>query len=163
MLNNTTWWNKFLRNKAFFTGWCLFLFSLFLFYLVANFEAPASEYRVISPSFFPYVLTSLLAGLSFLLILEGWRTPPGMILSIEFRNPDTYRTLVLLLILVIFSIFLTSVGFIIDAFLFMLSVQILLGERKISRVLAMALVVSCGLYFVFAKFFYVPLPAGSWF
>lgn len=152
----------FLRNKAFFTGWCLLLISLILFLLIADFEEPSSEYRVISPSFFPYVLTTILAGLSLLLLGEGWRKPPGSILSIEFRNPDTYRTLALLFILITFSIFLTSLGFVIDAFLFMVAVQILLGERQVIRVLAMALAVSCGLYFVFAKLFYIPLPPIPW-
>lgn len=152
----------FLRNKAFFTGWCLLLISFILYLLIANFEEPASEYRVISPSFFPFVLTTILAGLSLLLLREGWQKPSGAILSIDFKNPDTYRTLALLFILIIFSIFLTSLGFVIDAFLFMVAVQILLGERQVIRVLAMALAVSFGLYFMFAKLFYIPLPPIPW-
>jgi putative tricarboxylic transport membrane protein len=151
-----------IRNKAFFTGGCLFLFSLYLFYLIVNFESPSTEYRVISPSFFPYVLTGILSGLSLLLMWEGWRSPPGRILSIDFRNPDTYRTLVLLFILVVFSVLLTTIGFILDAFLFMVAVQFLLGERSFLRILLMALIISFGLYFIFAKLFYVPLPSGFW-
>ena len=162
MTDDTAPREKKLHNKSFFTGGCLFLFSLYLFYLIANFESPSTEYRVISPAFFPFVLTGILTGLSLLLIWEGWRTPPGKILSIDFKNPDTYRTFVLLLILVVFSVFLTSIGFILDAFLFMIAVQVLLGERRFFRVLFMAVIVSFGLYFIFAKLFYVPLPAGFW-
>lgn len=152
----------FFKNKALFTGWCIFFFSLILYYLIANFQESASEYRTISPSFFPYTLTVMLTVLGLLLIREGWRTLPGPVLSINFRSRDTYRTIALLLILGIFSMVLTRIGFIIDSLLFMISVQVLLGERKIVRVIGMALVISFGLYFLFAKLFYVSLPVGSW-
>ena len=153
---------KVLKNKAFFSGCCLLVFSACLYYLVARFPDTAAEYRTISPSFFPYVLSTILAVLSVFLMIEGWRAPVGPILSIRFDNKDTYRTGALLLILVVFSSLLTTLGFIIDAFLFMFLIQLVLGERRFIVLAIVSLVVSLGMYFIFAGLFKVPLPMGIW-
>ena len=153
---------KALKNKAFFSGCCLLIFSACLYYLIARFPDTAAEYRTISPSFFPYVLATILAVLSVFLMIEGWREPVGPILSIRFDNKDTYRTGALLLILVVFSALLTIIGFIIDAFLFMFLIQLVLGERRFIVLTIVSLVVSLGMYTVFATLFKVPLPMGIW-
>lgn len=153
---------RLLRNKAFFSGCSLLVFSACLYYLVARFPDTAAEYRTISPSFFPYVLATILATLSVLLMIEGWRAPAGPILSIRFDSKDSYRTGALLFILVVFSSLLTTLGFIIDAFLFMLLIQLILGERRLIVLAIVSLVVSLGMYFIFATLFKVPLPMGIW-
>jgi putative tricarboxylic transport membrane protein len=153
---------KAIKNKAFFSGCCLLVFSACIYCLIARFPDTAAEYRTISPSFFPYVLATILAVLSFLLMIEGWHAPAGPILSIRFDNKNTYRTGALLLILVAFSSLLTTLGFIIDAFLFMFSIQLILGERRFIVLAVVSLAVSLGMYFVFATLFKVPLPMGIW-
>jgi len=153
---------KIIKNKALFSGCCLLAFSAYLYYLISQFPDTAAEYRTISPSFFPYVLATVLAALSLLLIVEGWRAPVGSILSLDLNQKETYRTGALLLILIIFSFLLTTLGFIVDAFLFMVSIQLLLGERRFVVLIPVALAVSLGMYFIFATLFKVPLPMGVW-
>lgn len=154
--------NRSLRNKAFFFGCCLLLFSAYLFFLISRFPDTAAEYRTISPTFFPYLLTGVLAGLSLLLMVEGLRTPAGAILSIRLGSREARRTGMLLLILTVFALSLTTLGFVLDAFLFMVAVQLLLGERRFLVLALAALGVSFGMYFVFATLFMVPLPTGVW-
>ena len=151
-----------MKNKALFSGCCLLVFSVWVYYLITRFPDTAAEYRTISPSFFPYVLATVLATLSLLLIIEGWRSPPGPILSIRLNNKESYRTGALLFILVVFSSLLTIVGFVIDAFLFMIAIQLLLGEKRPVVLTIVALVVSLSMYFIFATLFKVPLPLGVW-
>lgn len=95
-------------------------------------------------------------------MVEGWRAPAGPILSIRFDNKDTYRTGALLLILVVFSSLLTTLGFVVDAFLFMFSIQLILGERRFIVLVVVSLAVSLGMYLIFATLFKVPLPMGIW-
>ena len=153
---------RVIKNKPFFSGCCLLVFSAFLYYLIARFPDTAAEYRTISPSFFPYVLATILSGLSILLMIEGWRSPAGPIFSIRFDNKDTHRTAALLFILVVFSALLTTLGFIVDAFFFMFLIQLILGERRFLVLVIVSLVVSFGMYFLFATLFKVPLPMGIW-
>ena len=151
---------RFFRNKAFFSGCFFLLCSAYIFYLISQFPDTAAEYRTISPSFFPYVLSTVLAGLSILLMIEGSRKPAGSILSIRLNSKDTYRTGALLFILTIFASLLTTLGFVLDAFLFMVLVQFLLGERRWIVLIIVALLVSFGMYLIFATLFKVPLPLG---
>jgi putative tricarboxylic transport membrane protein len=153
---------KLLRNKPFFSGCFFLLCSGYIFYLISRFPDTATEYRTISPTFFPYVLSTILGVLSIFLMLEGRRKPVGSILSIRLNSIETYRTLALLFVLMIFSSLLTTLGFILDAFLFMVSVQLLLGERRWSVLIIVSLLVSFGMYFIFATLFKVPLPLGVW-
>ena len=154
--------NRFPKNKAFFFGCCLLLFSAYLFFLISRFPDTAAEYRTIAPTFFPYLLAGVLTGLSFLLMIEGLRAPVGAILSIRLGSREVRRTGILLLILAVFALLLTTLGFVLDAFLFMVAVQLLLGERRSLVLVLAALAVSFGMYVVFASLFKVPLPGGIW-
>ena len=120
-----------MRNKSTFLGICMLSFSMLLFYLISQFPDTADEYRTISPTFFPYMLSAILAGLSVLLIMEGFRSDPKPVFSIQFRDSAAYRTGMLLIILIVFASVLTTLGFALASLLFMLSVQLLLGERKL--------------------------------
>ncbi len=152
-----------IRNKSSFLGSCMLLFSVLLFFLIARFPDTANEYRTISPTFFPYMLSAILAGLSMLLILEGRRTAPGPVFSIRFNSRPTYRTGLLLLVLVIFALTLTHLGFATASMLFMLTAQLLLGERKFMPLVLFTLAIPWAMYFVFGKLFKIPLPMGPWF
>jgi putative tricarboxylic transport membrane protein len=152
-----------IRNKSSFLGTCMLLFSVLLFFLVAQFPDTANEYRTISPAFFPYMLSAIMMGLSLLLILESRRSAPASLFSIRFDSQAAYRTGLLLLILVIFALMLTTLGFALGSMLFMLAAQLLLGERKFLPLILFTLAVPWAMYFVFGKLFKIPLPTGPWF
>lgn len=152
-----------IKNKSSFLGVCMLLFSLLLFFLIARFPDTASEYRTIAPTFFPYMLSAILAGLSVLLIVEGRRSSPGPIFSIEFNSRAAYRTGLLLLAVIIFALTLTLLGFTLASMLFMLAAQLLLGQRKMTPLVLYTLAIPWGMYFVFAGLFKIPLPTAPWF
>jgi putative tricarboxylic transport membrane protein len=152
-----------MRNKSSFLGTCMLLFSLVLFFLIIRFPNTATQYRTVAPTFFPYLLSAILAGLSLLLIGEGRRSAPGPLFSIEFNSRAAYRTGLLLLILIIFALTLTTLGFTLAAMLFMLAGQLLLGERKMMPLVLYTLAVPWGMYLVFAGLFKIPLPMSPWF
>ena len=78
--------------------------------------------------------------------------------ALEFLKGKMFRGMV---IIVIASLILESVGFIVTAFLLLVSYGLLLGEKKIVRLVIVCLVVTFLLYIIFSVLLSVNLPRGT--
>jgi putative tricarboxylic transport membrane protein len=115
------------------------------------------------PSLFPRVLASLFILFGLMVILNGWRaarseTPPreeGVTgLKLNYFNP------VLVVILIVAFIFLTpKLGFLITGTAILAILMMKLQVRSLKS-LVISVVLSCFVYFMFAKILRVPLPIG---
>ncbi len=111
------------------------------------------------PSFFPFVIISIVAVLSVALLVKGVITArtsdPAITGSVTARQP--------LLMLVAFGVFLAIlpwVGFLIASVLFFAILMMLYGSRSPVKIALWSLALPSLLYVVFTEAFQVILPAG---
>jgi len=149
-----------LRNKETFLGALLLVFSGLFLLGVAAFPDTASRYRSISPSFFPNLLGTALAVLSLFLVVEGIRKKPSPIFNLQTSKRNMIRAGLLLGGLIVFMVLFRILGFALMAFVFAAVSQVILGERRILKMLIVAFAVTAVLYILFVVLLRVPFPAG---
>jgi putative tricarboxylic transport membrane protein len=148
------------RNKETLLGSAMLIAAVVYLVAVARFPDTAARYRAIAPSFLPNLLGIVLVILSGLLIVQGIRAPKAAILEIETSKANGIRTVALLGLFILFVRSFRFVGFAPSSFLFVTALQFLLGERRIIRVLLLAVAITGVLYLIFVVLLRVPLPRG---
>lgn len=111
------------------------------------------------PSFFPFVIITLVAGLSGALLVKGVAalksTEQAVITSSSARLP--------LLMLGAFALFLAILpwaGFLIASVLFFAILMLLYGSRSPVKIVLWSVALPTALYVIFTEVFQVILPAG---
>jgi hypothetical protein len=130
---------------------------------VYKFPHVSVKYRASNPSFFPNLLGTVLAVLSVLLAIEGVRSKPAPLIDLQASKGNVIRAGALLGSLVLFVVFFRILGFAIMAFLFTAGLQLILGEKRVIRLLLVAFAVSAVLYLVFVVLLRVSFPVGIFF
>lgn len=149
-----------LRNQETLLGATLLVLAILVFVGVVNFKNTAENYRALPPSFFPNILVGVMVVLSLALLVRGWRNAPSPIFKQSVKRSNVLRVVGLMALLVVFIVLLQYVGFAISSFLFVLSLQLVLGERRPVRLFALAISVTLVMYVVFVLLLRVPLPRG---
>jgi len=149
-----------LRNRETLLGVILIVFAGVFLMGVSNFPDTAARYRSIAPSFFPNLLGVALAILGGLLLLEGIRSKPAIILEIEASHGNVLRAAGLLALLVAYIALFRLLGFALMSGLFVLGLQLLLGAKNVVKAAILAVAVTAALYIVFVTLLRVPLPHG---
>ena len=108
------------------------------------------------PSLFPRVVAVPLAVFSLFLVV---RPDPG---PVWFRWPSVLRQAGALAVLLIYPMAIKPLGFPASTFLAVLPLSLILGGTWLQATLS-ALGISVSLYFIFDRFFGLPLPAGPFF
>lgn len=148
------------RNKETLLGSVLLIAAFVYLVAVARFPDTAARYRSIAPSFLPNLLGIALAILSGFLLVQGIRAPKAAILEIETTKANGIRTLALLVLFIVFVRSFRFIGFAPGSFLFVTALQFLLGERRIVRIVLLAVAITGTLYLIFVVLLHVPLPRG---
>ncbi|MGM0432929.1 MAG: tripartite tricarboxylate transporter TctB family protein [Spirochaetota bacterium] len=147
-----------IRNKETLLGTILLILSIAVLIAIANFKDTAEGYRAIAPSFFPNLISIVMVVLSLALISEGWRKPPSLIFAPVTDKTNVLRAFALLGLIIGLVLVWEYIGFILSSLLFVLLVQVLLGEKRKVRIILVAVAVTAALYIVFVLLLRVPLP-----
>lgn len=111
------------------------------------------------PSFFPYVIVSLVALLSVSLLIKGLRglqnTEGAAAVSVGSR-----LTALTLFSFVIFLLLLEPLGFLTAAIPFFAILMLLFGSRSVLSIVVWSIVIPVTLYLIFTEAFQILLPAG---
>jgi hypothetical protein len=150
------------RNGLTFIGTIIVLFSLWVLWMVWNFEDMGVDHRGISPAFFPYMLGTILLVLSLVLVQRGIKKEPEPVFCFSLNCVAFYRMVFVFGIVLAFSLVMKYTGFVPAAIVFIAIVQYSLGERKKWFIAVNSVIVPIIMYIIFAMLFRVPLPTPFW-
>ncbi|MDO4546719.1 MAG: tripartite tricarboxylate transporter TctB family protein [Clostridia bacterium] len=151
----------------------ILLFLFFVYTLCFNvLEAPVPD-RVqrnpfaLQPNVWPSVILVLLmicVAINIYKIISKNKGKPEFTLKAFGASISSFlksRLFIGIAIVVILSFLLESLGFMVSCFLFLISYGILLGERKIWRLVLICLIITLVLYICFGVLLAVNLPRGT--
>lgn len=136
-------------------GVCLLIFGSVLYYLSTNLKVPESGGWMINIAVFPKWLGGIIVLLSIGMIIQSRWSPSRPIVL----NPKL-RSWVLVTSLVIYILLLPLLGYFAGSILWITVLGLISQERRISAIIATALIVTFLGYIIFWKILYVPLPVG---
>ena len=141
-----------MKDSDVFAGLFLVLFSLIGFIWAA--QLPHTEATGVSAAFFPNILFIVLLFCGCGLIYQGWRR--------EYKRPfPTFHwreLLPIVAVLLAYGFLLEYLGFIIVTLCFMVISMWLFGERKPILLIAVPLLSTFGVYYLFSKVFMIVFP-----
>lgn len=151
---------KFL-NKDIVAGIVLILFSLWVIVEAQEFAAAAKRFRGISPALFPTMLAVAIILLACVMIVRGLRKGRNWEFTFDFRHPNSFIALGLVVATALYGLTLEFLGFLLATTLYAL---IFIVWMKGAKPL-WALIISCVsvgiIYFVFHTLMFVPFPEGE--
>lgn len=169
-----------------------FLFAVGLVYFIMSFSIKLTYIdQIVGSRLFPQICGTVFMGLSLWLAVTGvirlWQSrsneemghraeldgeeTSGRLGDGECKTHMVSPAVKTLLVLVSFAVFcwlLDKIGFVMDAFLYLFSQMLLIAGRKLSVkdivvYLALSMVLSAGIYYLFDKGFSLMLPKAGWF
>ena len=143
-------------------GLVIFLFSLVMtFWLIPRFVSDyATGEQGLSPRFFPYLVSFMMALLSSILIFKAVHSPANKLKEKKNRSIDC-STVICVGILLAYQQVINIIGFIPASFLALISLMILYGFRNWITIGSFSAALIIVLSFFFEKVAQVPLPRGS--
>jgi putative tricarboxylic transport membrane protein len=115
------------------------------------------------PGFFPFWLGVVLSPFSMALLIETFRKKGGRTLNEPRRLPERqvlYRVGLITLLTAGFALLMTSLGFVLSAFLFVSGLLFFLERVPAVRSVITGLVMSACVYLIFEYWMEIGLPAG---
>lgn len=144
-------------------GVLLLLFCLY--YTLLTNQLPGREIPgMIGVAFMPRLLTTLLASLALLLVIQGlrrWWTRPGM--SLPQDPASLLRPALALLTLLAYPVAMAYGGFLITTPIFFGTFMAIAGGRGVRWILLVSLLATVTVYVSFHYLFQVPLPKATLF
>jgi putative tricarboxylic transport membrane protein len=117
------------------------------------------------PGFFPFWLGVVLSLFSIALLIETFRKKGGKNLNEPSRLPGRqalYRVGEITLLTAGFALLMTSLGFVLSAFLFVSGLLFFMERVPVVRSLITGLIMSACVYLIFEYWMEIGLPAGFW-
>jgi len=144
---------------------CLIIIASSVFFYVQTFSFPSiAGYEEMGPEFWPRLTLTGIVILALIImigsILERRRGTSPKVESKEKKN--TARAVVCAGILFFFIISISYIGFLLSAFLSMMVLAYVLGERNKLLLLFFSFVMVGMIYLSFGKLLFVPMPRGVW-
>lgn len=116
------------------------------------------------PGFFPFWLSVLFGGLSLALLVFSGRIAALHDSAGGQERPESGRVYLfvgaMIAAIALVGVFIEALGYCLTMLLFCIATLLLLGERRWFVILVVAALGSFGVYFVFARYLGVVLPAG---
>ena len=144
------------------------VFTFFTHVLEANIpKAYMKNPSNLMPDVWPKVIIGLLVvclAINIVKIIRKNKGNPEFNFKSFFNNSVTFfksRTFLGIVILAVASLILETLGFVVTAFLLLVSYGFLLGERKIVRLLIVSAVLALLLHIIFSGLLDVTLPRGT--
>lgn len=126
-------------------------------------SAPANIKNIIlSPTFWPYVLTALLGMVSFALVITAWRSKESNITTVESEPKAWFRLLALAVIMLLTMFALPRLGMVLTTVILFAATAFLFKTRHPVIALVCALVFPFVLYLFFAHVAGVAIPQGNY-
>jgi putative tricarboxylic transport membrane protein len=151
---------KFL-NKDIVAGIALILFSIFVIRAAREFAAAAARFRGISPALFPTILAVGIILLACIMIVRGLRRGRNWEFTFNFRHPNSFIALGLVVATAIYGLTLEFLGFLLATTLYTLIFIIWMKGAKPFQALIISCVAIGAIYFVFHTLMFVPFPQGE--
>ena len=117
------------------------------------------------PGFFPFWLGLILSVFSIALLIETFIEKGGKNLNKPRRLPEwksLYRVGEITLLTTMFSLLMTSLGFVLSAFLFVSGLLFFMESVPVARSVITGLIMSACVYLIFEYWMEIGLPAGFW-
>jgi len=154
---------KIFKNKEILVGIIFLIGSLYILYEITQFPVTAERYRSLGPDVFPKFMAGTLCFLSIMLLIQGLRKAQTPILTFNLFSTAALRMFSIIAFLVIYMMFVETIGFILWGLIFMALVQVILGERRPGVIVLISVAVIGAVYLVFVIFLKTPLPKGIFF
>lgn len=137
--------------------WGVVICGIGVFYLFEGFSLPpAAIGDPLGPLVFPTILGVSLVGCGgYLVARPGPRTTQSILVRNSFQ-----QVLILFALLILYSAFISWMGYLISTFLFVLIGAFLMGERSWAKGILISAVFSTGVFFLFVRILTIPLPLG---
>ncbi len=114
------------------------------------------------PGFFPFWLALFLGGLAAIWFVQLWLRPlQGRAREFVPNRPGFMRIVALILSVAFFGLLVEKIGFAVLMFAFLLFLLVALGRQSVFVTLAVSILGSFGVYFVFSSWLKVHLPESS--
>jgi len=114
------------------------------------------------PGFFPFWLALFLGGLAAIWFVQLWLRPlQGRAREFVPNRPGFMRIVALILSVAVFGLLVEKIGFAVLMFAFLLFLLVALGRQSVFVTLAVSILGSFGVYFVFSSWLKVHLPESS--
>lgn len=141
------------RDRDIGLGIFLILFSVIGLISTSTINVRMTASKV-SPKAYPTILFIALIVCALFLIVQGIRRREKS----PYPTFNLKRILPLVGLLLFYAFFLKLIGFIATTLIFLVGAMLLLGERRPIVIIAVSLVFSVGLYFLFTKLLMIALP-----
>lgn len=139
---------------------CLILFSIYCFILV-GLESPASTPTELGAAFWPRIILVLMIILLVANIVSNLKKQKGLSLNkIDFAGFFKSKLFIGMIIIAVMTIAMPYIGFLATCFLFLASYGVLLGEKKIGKLIVFSLLITLFLYIVFQGLLDIRLERG---
>jgi putative tricarboxylic transport membrane protein len=114
------------------------------------------------PGFFPFWLALLMGALAAIWFVQLWLRPlPGRAIDFIPSRAGVLRIAALVLAVAAFGLLLDKVGFSVLMFVFLLFLLVALGRQNVVVTLAVSILGSFGIHYVFSRYLNVHLPASA--
>lgn len=147
-----------MRHQDSLIGVCLVAFCAFVFWLTAGFdEVPPMLSQNVPPTFFPRLVLSIIALLSFVLIVQGLRK------TVEAKEKIEPAVFVTAAIIAVAGMLLSYGGTLLTLSLVAIVLPIAWGERRAHLIGALAVGLPAAVYLIFSFALGIRFPAGRFF
>jgi putative tricarboxylic transport membrane protein len=158
-------WNIFFKKNV--LTLMIFLLGIALFFVIPmSIRSIPNSSGAVGPRGFPYfcaacvVLSSLCTlATSIFSMLRKPRRQEDAATNQNFAKGRVARVLILLAALMLWYLLLFRIGFIITTSLLLFAAMMLWGNRRPVQLIVTPLAFSFGVFFIFQKLLYVPLPS----
>jgi hypothetical protein len=149
------------RRRDLYLGAVILIFSLALIvWLIPSFVTDyTTGDKGLSPRFFPYLIASMIALFSIILIYKSLRPMENQIQTDTNRQIDR-STIVCIVIFIVYQQVISIIGFIPASFIALISLMLLYGFRNWLTIGFFSVALIAVLSFFFENVAQVPLPRG---
>jgi hypothetical protein len=117
--------------------------------------------NTLGSSFMPWLLVSILFGLSLLLMINALLRKTAENCDYRISPKEGLGILVLGIIIILYISSLTYLGFLLATPIFLAVLMMLTGSRGWKEILIASVLITTGIYLFFQKIFQIILPAGE--
>jgi hypothetical protein len=147
-----------MRSRNLVASLILLIFCAGYAYLTANLATRSIE-NTTQPSFFPWIITACLTGLSLALLIQACLPNFNQTVPKPMGIPRK-RLGFALILSVVYLALLPSLGFVGANILLFGGLMYLYGERGLNKIVCFSLLFSIFIFYLFREVFQIRLPAG---
>lgn len=135
--------------------------SLSFYIIIQSGKFPEDNVLLLGPSFFPRILAVLMLIMSTTLIITALLGKSARTAEkLDIRDPGIQRSIITLVVTVIYLLLLKHIGFIINTIVYLMFLMYLLKLRNYLKMVLVSVGVTIAVYYVFRVALNITLPLG---